>query len=1015
MEGLNGVEESLYIHCLFKTVSFADVKRELADRIDYNGNESYYVMTLKLRLTILKKASCNIQMQTELEAEIHGLQKKLVKGYNCSIVGCKFSTRNYDNLLLHLKSLHSSGDHKVICQLKGCERELSSVKMLLVHLKICHRTRNSQVLLRQVHLAQQMSKLQCQSVSCGHQQMKTLQELKLHMVKDHTNKMEEVECIFTGCDFQSQKTGSLRSHFTRKHPSQLLDDLKVGIVVSCNELDEQTNEMHTENPESVTSIEDREVNRSFGDETYESIQMDDDDDDGTDEEKSQELFTRALSMTFNSWMNVKNIAYSTVNSIVSEVFSSYEHGVEVTKGRVKDHLLKDGWDVNQVEEFLDKMNLEDPFRTAREELEMEKKRLDYIKSNFEYAKPVTIRLDEGRNNSKKDTMQYIPIKDSLKKFLEDETFIEQKKSDPYYHEPGIIKDVKDGENFRNNQFFQKNPTAVPIILFMDELEVVNPLGAGKCKHKIQCTYWTTLDVIPALRCKVKSIQLCSLVLSRHWKQYGNELCNRKLVEDLKDLEVNGIEIDKPSKKTVKAGLCLVVGDNLGQHQLGEFSCSFSSGFICRVCDANYTDVCKNHYLYSECVDNYKTEILTKQKYDKCADKAIEMENEASEESMGIKGRCVFNELSSFHCVDQLAPCLGHDFFEGCYTYDVQFCLDYIILKEKLLSIEEFNEKIRCVKLSSRDAKNRPKYFKKRALNSKYEGNAGSLRVLSRILTTVLSGILSDSATEKLLIKLHEVSEIITAPTLTVNEVDIEMDEIIMEYLDLRIEAVETMNMPNPRPKHHFLSHYPRAYRSNGPLIAIWAMRMESKHTYFKNTIRTAKNFINPALTCANRHQLAQVSYAFYGLFPKTKYEVPDNSPLSSDVSSITTDLAMQTFFKNLDSQAMIPKQIKIYGTTYESGKVLVIKKVEYGKLTVGLIKAISYFKHEVKFAVKTFEAHQSKYGQYVTTKFLKSHEIVDYRELADYYPLEMIGTCDSFSFVLHHFVSQGHQQPDTPS
>ena len=116
MEGLNGVEESLYIHCLFKTVSFADVKRELADRIDYNGNESYYVMTLKLRLTILKKASCNIQMQTELEAEIHGLQKKLVKGYNCSIVGCKFSTRNYDNLLLHLKSLHSSGDHKVICQ-----------------------------------------------------------------------------------------------------------------------------------------------------------------------------------------------------------------------------------------------------------------------------------------------------------------------------------------------------------------------------------------------------------------------------------------------------------------------------------------------------------------------------------------------------------------------------------------------------------------------------------------------------------------------------------------------------------------------------------------------------------------------------------------------------------------------------------------------------------------------------------------------------------------------------------
>ena len=208
MEALNGEEESLYIHCLFKTISFADLKRELADRIEFNGNESYYVMTLKLRLAILRKASCNIQMQTELEGEIKGLQKKIVKGYRCSIVGCNFASRNYDNLLLHLKSLHSSRNHKVICQLKGCERELSSVKMLLVHLKSCHRTRNSQVLLKQAQLAQQMSKLQCQSSSCEHQQLKTLHELKSHMVQYHTNKMEEVECIFSGCDFQSQKTGT---------------------------------------------------------------------------------------------------------------------------------------------------------------------------------------------------------------------------------------------------------------------------------------------------------------------------------------------------------------------------------------------------------------------------------------------------------------------------------------------------------------------------------------------------------------------------------------------------------------------------------------------------------------------------------------------------------------------------------------------------------------------------------------------------------------------------------------
>ena len=90
-------------------------------------------------------------------------------------------------------------------------------------------------------------------------------------------------------------------------------------------------------------------------------------------------------------------------------------------------------------------------------------------------------------------------------------------------------------------------------------QVVNSLGAGKGKHKIQCTYYTTLDITPALRSKVKSIQLVSLVLSKDWKQYGNLACNSNLLEDLKDLEENGLKIYKPVEKIVKAGLALIVG------------------------------------------------------------------------------------------------------------------------------------------------------------------------------------------------------------------------------------------------------------------------------------------------------------------------------------------------------------------------------------------------------------------------------------------------------------------------
>ena len=274
-------------------------------------------------------------------------------------------------------------------------------------------------------------------------------------------------------------------------------------------------------------------------------------------------------MQFNTWMNVKNIAYSTVNLIVTEVFNTYQQGVDVTKNKIKALLINEKLESSKINELLDDLE-EDPFVIARKDLESELKRKKYIMTEFENARPVTVRLNEG-SREKPETMQYIPIKQSLKILVEDETYINQKKDDPYFSEENVIKDVKDGINFRKNKYFRENPTAVPLLVFQDELEVVNPLGAGKSKHKIQCTYYTSLEIIPALRTKVKSIQLCSLVLSRYWKKYGNVACNKNMVEDLKDLEDKGIEVKNPSTKVLKAGLALVVGDNLGQHMLSEMN------------------------------------------------------------------------------------------------------------------------------------------------------------------------------------------------------------------------------------------------------------------------------------------------------------------------------------------------------------------------------------------------------------------------------------------------------------
>ena len=75
--------------------------------------------------------------------------------------------------------------------------------------------------------------------------------------------------------------------------------------------------------------------------------------------------------------------------------------------------------------------------------------------------------------------------------------------------------------------------------------------------------------------------------------------------------------------------------------------------------------------------------------------------------------------------------------------------------------------------------------------------------------------------------------------------------------------------------------------------------------------------------------------------------------------------------------------------------------MNHGHLKVGLIRSISFLENKVNCLVRTFEANQSKFVFYVTSKSLSDDESVEFENLGDYYPVEMVGTIQSFSFVLH--------------
>ena len=973
----------------------------LARKINFSPSDSYHIMTLHLRKDILEHSEPHNVILENVKKELEGYVKSKFKSgskYSCQIPGCLFTTVNYKKYLSHLEAVHRNSKSKFVCQYQHrCSREFPTFLMLRNHNLRDHTKQTSSVMISQNQQVVELTLLKCAEESCGHQSASSIPVLKKHLYSVHTDKKEEIQCIF--CAYRSNITSSLQSHMSRKHKVQSIQQLNSNVVkIIDDDLDERTGVEETEDVSMTTTFPHVEEEEDGSDGHEEDLESND----GDFNEENQEIFIKALAIMINSWMNIKGIAWGTVNSIVQEVFASYYKGAEFTRNKIRSKMLEDGFDVKVIDDALDVLEEEDPFSKARELLEDETKRKNFLFNSFPNVRPLTVHLNSGKGE-KPETLQYVPIQDSLKLLLEDQSYIDQKNNDPYFYEEGVIKDVRDGSCYRENPFFSNNPDAVPIVLFQDELELANPLGSGKIKHKILCSYFTTLDIQPALRSKVNSIQLVSLVLSRFWKKHGNVACNKNFVEDLKHLEVEGMKISKPCDKTVKVGLAYIVGDNLGQHSLAEMSASFSSGQICRWCKADYRSVCQEGKSYKGCEEGYEPDDWTVESYNESADKA-DSENEEGDDTYGIKGHCTFNQLESFHCINQMPPCLGHDVYEGSYSYDIQFCIDYIINKEKLISLENFNKKLKNFQLSERDSKNRPKEFKTRKKNSKYEGNAGSLRVLSRILTIVLSGVLEQSNVGDLIIKLQEVSELITAPKLTVYEIDNIFHDTVVEYLDMRVAAIEELGMSTIKPKHHFLSHYSKLYKYQGPLIQLWAMRMESKHTFMKNCLRTSKNFVNVSKTCATRHQMAQISFSYYGLFP-SKFEIPSNALVNRELMKISTDDYLKKFLAKIHPDALIPTHIKIFGTKYEAGMIVVLKKEKFGEMLVGLLRAIAFINGTVFFGCRSFEVKQSRNGFYVSTRSCSDLEIVDVGELADHHPLHRLGTPENFVVALHHYVS----------
>lgn len=113
-----------------------------------------------------------------------------------------------------------------------------------------------------------------------------------------------------------------------------------------------------------------------------------------------------------------------------------------------------------------------------------------------------------------------------------------------------------------------------LILYVDDIELANPLGTSRKFHNICAVYWLLANVPSQYRFSLHVIQLALLCKVPDLQSCGFQSVLSPLLKDLHTLEKDGIFIESAGQSIRGTVLC-VAADNLAAHGLAGFVQVFS--------------------------------------------------------------------------------------------------------------------------------------------------------------------------------------------------------------------------------------------------------------------------------------------------------------------------------------------------------------------------------------------------------------------------------------------------------
>lgn len=218
---------------------------------------------------------------------------------------------------------------------------------------------------------------------------------------------------------------------------------------------------------------------------------------------------------------------------------------------------------------------------------------------------------------------------------------------------------------------------------------------------------------------------------------------------------------------------------------------------------------------------------------------------------GIVGPCIFNEVENFHIIQNPSIDLMHDLPEGVSVYLIEGILTFLILVDKIITLETVNAAIANFSYGPCNSKPQPLRIEECTENPdtelkkkiKCKQSAAEMLILSRFLGLMIGDKIPRKNKYWKLYRTHKkVVGFLTAPSFV--KADIYRGKKLIEKQNNRFLEL-LREIP---PKTHIMSHAPEMMLHLGLLVHNWSFSGERKNSDTKKVATDTNSHKNVPLT-----------------------------------------------------------------------------------------------------------------------------------------------------------------------